>query len=271
MRIPSSSWGSSSSSSSFSPSESTSRSTLETADDRHTHPLAFCLGTSRGTLWARSTGSALNEENRSGGCKPVRVGTGVERNSPGDRGDLEVQLVLAVPKRGDPHESCAVNQLGPTDSRSIYLYRVTYRYSRLPLLALGKDMSAEGKNKQPKCGLSGIQPWSLTCGQCTVQGSGCGCGQRGSLRPGSSPKTAPRCRVPSPATPPPLPVLRRPCPNLYGHSCLTQGYCQITDCSVQAWAIIQGKEVLDGVRAWCQASQLLWVSARHTQNHHLEP
>lgn len=85
------------------------------ADDLHTHPLAFCLGTSRGTLWARCTGPALSEKNRSGGCKPVRVGAGVERYLPGDRGDLEVQLVLAVPKRGDPSESCAVTQLGPTD------------------------------------------------------------------------------------------------------------------------------------------------------------
>lgn len=120
--MPSSSWGSNSSSSSFSmPSESTSRSTLETADDLHTHPLAFCLGNSRGTLWARSTGPALSEENRSGGCKPARVGADVKRNSPGDRGDLEVRLVLAVPKRGDPSESCAVNQLGPTDSWSVVL------------------------------------------------------------------------------------------------------------------------------------------------------
>lgn len=74
--------------------------TLETVHDLHTHPLAFCLGTSRGALWAGSTGPALSEESRLGGRNPVRVGVGVERHSPGDQGDQEVQLVLAVPKRG---------------------------------------------------------------------------------------------------------------------------------------------------------------------------
>lgn len=39
--------------------------------------------------------------------------------------------------------------LCPIDSQpAVHLHSVAYRYSRLPLLALGKDMSEEGKNNQ---------------------------------------------------------------------------------------------------------------------------
>lgn len=40
----------------------------------------------------------------------------------------------------------------------VYLYRVSYRYSRLPLLALGKDMSAEGKNTQHNVAFHAFSP-----------------------------------------------------------------------------------------------------------------
>lgn len=58
---------------------------------------------------------------------------------------------------------------------------------------------------------------------------------------------------------------------LSGHGCLTQGYRQFTDCPVQAWAIIHGKEILERVRAGHQATQLFWVSSRQAQHHHLKP
>lgn len=57
---------------------------------------------------------------------------------------------------------------------------------------------------------------------------------------------------------------------LSDHRHLAQGYCQITDCPVQARTIVHSQEGLDGVHAWYQATQLLWVSSCQAQHHHLE-
>lgn len=59
-------------------------------------------------------------------------------------------------------------------------------------------------------------------------------------------------------------------PCLSDHSCLAQGYSKITGCPVQARTIIHCKEALHRVHAWHQATQLLWVSSRQAQHHHLK-
>lgn len=127
-----------------------------------------------------------------------------------------------------------------TPARTLSPTRATHHLSGLPLLALGREELRRVRAAGPRRGHGPpSQPWTLTFGQCTEQGSGCG--HRASLKPGrSTESTYPPLLLPQPLEAP---------PNLGGHGHLTQGCRQTANCSVQAWTIILSREGLGWFRA----------------------